>query len=212
MSAKHELQNIIFGNGEVRNGKNIQAIALELRRKKEAISGVEKYELNKNQEKEFLIEYTNNNKLWFGEIHKSKYIGEGAEQKIYEFSDPKFILKLNDTLFYEYWIDYFHNLLIHNYFFPHLAYEFLGFVIENNCLFSVVKQPYVVATESTNLENVRQFLMNNGFVNRKGNDYFNPELGIILEDLHDENVLTSEGVLQFIDTVFFLTPSFFDHQ
>jgi hypothetical protein len=44
---------------------------------------------------------------------------------------------------------------------------------------------------------------------KKANDYFHPELGIILEDLHDENVLTEGGVLQFIDTVFYLTPLFY---
>jgi hypothetical protein len=29
-----------------------------------------------------------------------------------------------------------------------------------------------------------------------------------LQDLHDENVLTNNGVLYFIDTVFYLTPDF----
>jgi hypothetical protein len=77
-------------------------------------------------------------------------------------------------------------------------------------LFAVVKQPYVISTEPTNLENVKVFLAENGFINKKNNDYFNPELGIILEDLHDENVLTEHGALQFIDTVFYLTPSFFN--
>ncbi len=37
-------------------------------------------------------------------------------------------------------------------------------------------------------------------------------IGIILEDLHDENVLTSDGVLQFIDTVFYLTSSFYERE
>ena len=76
-------------------------------------------------------------------------------------------------------------------------------------LYSVVKQPFVKATESTNLQNVSDFLKVNGFVNKKDNDYFHPDLGIILEDLHDENVLTNDGVLQFIDTVFFLTEKFY---
>jgi len=49
---------------------------------------------------------------------------------------------------------------------------------------------------------VKLFLSSNGFVNHRNNDYFNAELGIILEDLHDENVLTQNGVLHFIDTVF----------
>ncbi|WP_373275009.1 putative polyvalent protein kinase domain-containing protein [Parapedobacter tibetensis] len=33
-------------------------------------------------------------------------------------------------------------------------------------------------------------------------------MGIIAEDLHDENVLNNNGVVFFIDTVFFLTPDF----
>ena len=35
-------------------------------------------------------------------------------------------------------------------------------------------------------------------------DYYNPESNIILEDLHDENVLTNNGILYFIDTVFYI--------
>ena len=44
----------------------------------------------------------------------------------------------------------------------------------------------------------------NNFQKIRNNDYFNSELGIILEDLHDENVLTSNQILYFIDTVFYL--------
>jgi hypothetical protein len=77
-------------------------------------------------------------------------------------------------------------------------------------LSAVVKQSFVRSTESTDLINVKEFLSANGFINKKNNDYCHPGLGIIIEDLHDENVLTEEGALQFIDTVFFLMPSFFD--
>jgi len=62
----------------------------------------------------------------------------------------------------------------------------------------------VVATEPTDLSAVRLFLENNGFMLQRNNDYTHPTLGIILEDLHDENVLTSQEVLFFIDTVFYL--------
>ena len=51
---------------------------------------------------------------------------------------------------------------------------------------------------------VEQFMNSNGFQKIRNNDYFNSNLGIILEDLHDENVLTSNGILYFIDTVFYL--------
>lgn len=90
-----------------------------------------------------------------------------------------------------------------------MAYELLGFY-KSDKMYAVVKQPFVKSTESTNLDNVKEFLSANGFINKKNNDYYNPILGIIVEDLHDENVLTEEGSLQFIDTVFFLMPSFFE--
>jgi hypothetical protein len=91
-----------------------------------------------------------------------------------------------------------------------LAYELVGFHLFQGRLFAVVKHPFVKSTESTNLENVREFLAANGFISKRENDYFHPGLGIDLEDLHDENVLTEEGSLQFIDTVFFLMDSFFE--
>jgi hypothetical protein len=71
-------------------------------------------------------------------------------------------------------------------------------------LYAVVEQPFVKANEKTDLNIVKKFLENNGFRNTKNHDYFNEELGLILEDLHDENVLTQNGILYFIDTVFFV--------
>jgi hypothetical protein len=212
MSLKNELQSIISGDGPVRNGKIIQTITGHLRRKKEAIPKPEKAKFDKEQEAKILIEFVESQGLWYHDIDHSKYIGEGAEQKIYEFSDPGFVLKLNDSIFYEFWEDYFNSLLIHNYFFPRLAYELVGFHKSNGKLYAAVKQPFVRSTESTNLENVKEFLSANGFINKKNNDYYHPTLGIIIEDLHDENVLTEEGSLQFIDTVFFITPAFFNNE
>jgi hypothetical protein len=209
MSVKIELQNIISGNGEVRFGSTIQTINNYLRREKEAVSSTTNSEFKKAEETACLLKYIHKNNLWYESPDESKYIGEGAEQKIYEHDDPDYVLKLNSTVYYEYWKDYFNNLLLHNYFFPHLAYELLGFYKTEFDLFAVVRQPYVRSTETTNLDNIRIFILENGFINKKTNDYFHPELGIILEDLHDENVLTEGGVLQFIDTVFYLTPLFY---
>jgi Serine/Threonine/Tyrosine Kinase found in polyvalent proteins len=116
---------------------------------------------------------------------------------------------LNDTIFYAYWLDYFYSLLRHNFFFPQTAYDLIGFYSESETLFAVVKQPYIEITEPTDLEKVRSLLNDNGFQIKKNNDYFNSELGIILEDLHEENVLTNKGILFFIDTVFYLQDHFF---
>ena len=73
-----------------------------------------------------------------------------------------------------------------------------------------MKQPYVKSTEPIDLQKVKAFLNRQGFVNNRNNDYYNPELGLILEDLHDENVLSNNGIPFFIDTTFYLTEKFFD--
>ena len=67
------------------------------------------------------------------------------------------------------------------------------------------EQPFVKANQHTNLNQVKEFMIANGFQNTRNHDYYNPDLGIILEDLHDENVLTQDGILYFIDTVFYVT-------
>lgn len=83
-----------------------------------------------------------------------------------------------------------------------------GFTKENDILYAVVQQSYVEITHDTDLKQIGAFLQSNGFTNTRNNDYFNPDLGIILEDLHDENVLTKNDILYFIDTVFYLTDEF----
>jgi hypothetical protein len=56
MTVKHELQNIISGNGSVRHGKTIQTIASYLSGKKKAVSDPEKTKFSKLEETKALIE------------------------------------------------------------------------------------------------------------------------------------------------------------
>lgn len=100
-------------------------------------------------------------------------------------------------------------MLLNNYFFPDTAYQLVGFYESENVLYAVVEQAFIKSDQDTELENVKKFLEENGFKNTRNNDYFNPDLGIILEDLHDENVLTFQSNLYFIDTVFYLTKEFY---
>lgn len=99
--------------------------------------------------------------------------------------------------------------MLNNYFFPDTAYQLIGFYESESILYAVVEQPFIKFDQVTSLENVKSFLEENGFLNKKNNDYYHPKLGLILEDLHDENVLTFEGNLYFIDTVFYLTEEFY---
>jgi hypothetical protein len=204
---KHELQNIISGKGKVKFGRAIQTITSYLERGYRTGKLVKEEKHFKNKEKTHLIEYANKNNLWVKDIDFSKFVSEGAEQRVFLKSGKK-VQKLNDSIYYTSWIDYFHNLLLNNYFFEDTAYNFNGFFLNEDILYAVVDQSYIKANQKTNLDNVKLFLESNGFANTKNNDYKNETLGIILEDLHDENVLTKNGILYFIDTVFYLTENF----
>jgi hypothetical protein len=206
---KTRLHDVLSGKSEVRNGEAIQAIASYLRQSQETSSAIKGTKLFKEEEKQRLELYITKQKLWLTEIDFTKYVSEGAEQKVY-LKDSNSVLKLNDSIYYESWIDYFYNLLLHNYFFEDTAYKLNGFTKENNNLFAVVEQQFVEITEPTDLNLVKEFLNANGFETIKNNDYVNPEINIIIEDLHDENVLIREGLLYFIDTVFFIQDAFWD--
>lgn len=206
---KYELQRIISGESQVKYGAIIQTITNYLSRSQSASSLVKEFKHFKKQETEILEQFITENNLWFLDISLENYISEGAEQKVY-LKDGKNVIKLNDAIYYNSWIDYFNNLLLNNYFFPDTAYHLLGFYKDSEILYAVVEQPFVKATEKTDLELVKKFMLANGFLNTKNNDYYNPDLGIILEDLHDENVLTENGILQFIDTVFYIKPDFYE--
>lgn len=209
MNIKYELQNIISGVGKHTEEDLIKAAAHHLRKSEEAGRIAQKSEFTKEQETKKLINWIDSQHLWFTEHDENRFIARGAEQRVYLHQDERFVYKLNDSIFYRFWLDYFYSLLIHNYFFPTTAYQIIGFIQEEDVQHAVVKQPFIEITENTNIESVRKFLTDNGFQLKKNNDYFNPGIGLILEDLHDENVLTNNRVLFFIDTVFYLEKSFF---
>jgi hypothetical protein len=199
----NEIQRIISGKSEVRYGANIQT-AINYLRTGEKSGSLDKTDKHcKSEETESLKKYIENQRLWLKDIDLNNYVSEGAEQKVY-LKDSKSVIKLNDAIYYLSWTDYFVNLLLNNYFFPDTAYKLLGFFENNATVYAVVEQQFIKATEKTDLKHVEQFMSSNGFQKIRNNDYFNPESGIILEDLHDENVLTSNGILYFIDTVFYL--------
>lgn len=206
---KNELQNIITGNGQIGDKNLIKTIQDVLRRNEKSIQISSQNKLVKSEEEIFLKNIIEAEDLTYKEeISESNYISEGAEQKVYRLDD-KYVIKLNDTIFYASWKDYFNSLLIHNYFFNSTKYELLGFKIINKKIFAVVKQRFVKADETVDLEQVKSFLEFNNFRNVRNNDYQNDELGLIFEDLHDENVLINNGILYFIDTIFYLTDNFY---
>ncbi len=207
---KYELRNIISGNERVGQKSLITTIKNYLSTSQKTSGNTETTELTKKSEEKQLILFIDQNNLWVNTHLFSEYLTEGAEQKVYLCEDENCVIKKNSLLFYLSWQDYFNSLLLHNYFFENTFYTFLGFTKEDDNLFSVVKQPFILANQPTNLENVKKFLFANGFENQRFNDYQNRNLGIILEDLHEENVLTCDNVLFFVDSIFYLKDAFYE--
>lgn len=206
---KNELQNIIIGDGQIGGTSQLKKTQVFLRRYAETSENYKSEKYVKRQEEVGLRRFATEQRLFYtGLISESSFVTRGAEQSVYRFDDFH-VVKLNESIFYETWLDYFNNLLIHNYFFKSTAYDFLGFKINNEQLCAVVKQEFISDAESADLNSVKTFLEFNNFKNTRRNDYYNEELGLIFEDLHDENVLTKNGILYFIDTVFYLTENFY---
>lgn len=161
-------------------------------------------EIKKKQEKQ-LNDYISKNNLWITDFSdQENYLTEGGEAKIYFGKDNKSVIKLNDAVYYFTWLDFFNSILIHNLLFEGTKYELLGFKRSNETLLAVLKQAFIISDNPVNLVDVKNLLEFNGFTNTRRNDYYNPELGLILEDIHDENVIVNSNVLFFIDTVFFI--------
>lgn len=201
---KDELQNIIYGKSEVGQRTLIQTVASHLRASESTSHLVKGDKRYKPEETKKLIEFCSENNLWVTEkVDFDLFVSEGAEQKVF-IKNNATVYKLNDSIYYESWQDYLLNLQLNNYFFPDTSYTLVGFCLIDAQLYALVEQPFVKANQPTMLNEVKEFMLANGFLNTRNHDYFNPELGIILEDLHDENVLTQDGILYFIDTVFYL--------
>lgn len=80
-----------------------------------------------------------------------------------------------------------------------------GFTETEEQLCAIIEQQWVKIVRGATKEGVENYLLPLGFVNIKNNDYYNQTHGIILEDLHDENVFVGEeGNLLFVDPVIYL--------
>ncbi len=199
-TTKDEINHIISGTHKVSFGANIQAITSYLRASESADSlSIESF---KEKEENNLKKYISENNLWFSK-ELGPILDSGHEHVVYLSEDGKHVIKTNNKhAFQKSWKDYLNNLLLNNHFFPQNAYQLLGFKEANGKLLSVVKQVFVQVTEKTDKNEIIKFLEKVDFLYNRNNNYRNYELGIDIEILHTNNVLTENGVLQFIDTVF----------
>jgi hypothetical protein len=158
----------------------------------------------KEEQSRFLKLHAEKEGLWRTSLPSgSQYLTRGGESQVFLAADYRHVIKLNDAIYYASWGEYFNSLVIHNLLFPNTAYSVLGFIKEKDILYLMLQQAFIEG-EQAELEDIKELLTFNGFENTKRQDYYNKEFGLGLEDMHDENVITKEDVLFFIDTVFYV--------
>lgn len=83
-----------------------------------------------------------------------------------------------------------------------------GFIEVEGQICVLIEQPWVQVERGATTEEVKEYLAALHFTHLKRDDYYHKEHGIILEDLHDENVFVgSQNNLLFVDPVIYLqTP------
>jgi hypothetical protein len=158
----------------------------------------------KEKQASFLRSHSEKVGLWLTSLPSgSEYVTRGGESQVYFAGDKLNVIKVNDAIYYATWTEYFNSLVIHNLLFPNTAYSLLGFMENAESLCVILQQPYVEGKQA-NLGYIKELLTFNGFENTKRQDYYNKEFALALEDMHDENVIAKDGILFFIDTVFYV--------
>lgn len=123
---------------------------------------------------------------------------------MYLSADAKSVFKVNQGAFHGTWLDYFNRLVFHNFLFPATKYITTGFTSDNGSFAVITQQAFFVLDKGASRNSVKNYLLKHGFSNIRNDDYYNHEAGIILEDLHDENVFLDENNnLLFIDPVIY---------
>lgn len=167
----------------------------------------EKFESNaiiKKEQAQFIEQFSKEHGLWIHELPPAgKYLTHGGEARVYYNEGDLSVIKLNEAVYYATWLEFFNSILLHNLFFENTSYHLLGMAKEDDVLLAVLKQPFITSDSQAELEDIKKFLLFNGFEHTKRQDYIHPELGLILEDMHDENVIVNSETLFFIDTVFY---------
>ena len=139
----------------------------------------------------------------------------GAEQKAYPDGNGNYI-KANSGDYHGHWNEYIERLHLHQFLFPETAYELIGLTeIEQQIHFLVSqKEAYAFQNEKgdymgASRSQVEAHMEKLGAYRFRNDDYYIPSQDILVEDLHDENVLLAEDgeTLLFIDPVIFRRPA-----
>jgi hypothetical protein len=129
---------------------------------------------------------------------------EGGEHQVY--SEAGLVYKRNNLLYHTNWLEYFHRLVLHNWLFLETVVQFEGLMEIDNELQPVISQKAIAAVRGASRQEVEAEMHKRGFKRVKQDNYIHLNLQILVEDLHDENVLVdADGDLLIFDPVIYLT-------
>jgi hypothetical protein len=186
-------------------------IASEAAKRAEPVNRKERAQYNsfvKPIEERALEVWAKTNDLWISEQdfiqqNSTRFIGSGAERKVYLHTGGSEVIKANTGTYHGNWLEFFNRLLCHANLFPATKYVTIGFTRVEENFTVLIKQQFAVLTKGASRTAVEAYLNQHGFTRTKNDDYYNPILGIILEDLHDENVFLLDNQILFIDPVIY---------
>jgi hypothetical protein len=224
-AARKEIAAILAGERPVSSGSYIQHAAyIAARSQKNHPAAQGSQPLNRKErthynqqvkpaEETSLKQWAKENGLWveaipFNKQYSNNFLDEGAEQKVYLNQSGKTVVKINTGIYHGTWLEFLIRLILHLAIFPSTEYRLTGFSMQANQFSAILEQPFVDIKAGASNDEIENFLSGIGFINLRNYDYYSAEDGILLEDLHDENVFKDEqGVLYFIDPVIYLeTP------
>ena len=88
------------------------------------------------------------------------------------------------------------------YYFPQTAYELIRFTTRENQLACVLEQPLIAIKRSATPKEINEDLSARGFRYNGINDALDETNGVILRDMHQENVVIADnGNLSYIDPI-----------
>jgi len=157
--------------------------------------------------------FIENPKETFGEK-----IDGGTEQDVYLNKEGDKVIKVNGLSNHSSWSEFWDRLNLQKELFPDEAYKLVGFTKSGGRLSAVSEQPYIKGTPVSRKELIED-LAKRGFfqIHPDGslgeNQFYNPELGVRISDVHGENVIKDEdGNIRYIDPMLDRENPFVDEE
>ncbi len=176
-------------------------------------------QLKKEQDKE-LESYARKSGVFIEDIKKDlgEKIDGGTEQDVYLNKEGDKVIKVNGLSNHGSWSEFWDRLNLQKTLFPETSYDLIGFTKEGGRLSAVSEQPYIDGNPVPRSELIED-LSKRGFfqIHPEGslgqNQFYNPDLGIRLTDVHGENVIKdTEGNIRYIDPMLDRENPFVDEE